>query len=141
MRNVRVESLVDYIEVIAGLADSAVYYRGAKDPADPSAICGPVIGERIGMGTSRAGAVNARASITARGEAPLGGTTSSGFGTSDDLMASPIVELARALSIDMMGRAGSTTPVSGVSTGWPSAAGVCGTVDVLDEPIACMERI
>ena len=34
MRNVRVESLVDYIEVIAGLADSAVYYRGAKDPAE-----------------------------------------------------------------------------------------------------------
>jgi hypothetical protein len=34
MREVRVDSLIRYIEVIAGLSDRAVHYRGAKDPVE-----------------------------------------------------------------------------------------------------------
>jgi type I restriction enzyme M protein len=34
IRKVRVESLVEYVELIAGLTNRAVHYRGAKDPVE-----------------------------------------------------------------------------------------------------------
>lgn len=34
MRTVRIETLVEYVEIIAGLAEHTVYYRGAKDPVE-----------------------------------------------------------------------------------------------------------